>query len=251
MNFKVVIPARFASTRLPGKPLVEIGGRPMIHHVMERAEESKAEEVVVATDDRRIAEAVEAVGGEVCMTGRDHKSGSDRIAEVVETLGWSDDTIVINLQGDEPLMPAALIDQVAADMASHAKAGMTTLASPITHKDTLFDPHVVKVVTDTEGYALYFSRAPVPWHRDEFLEGDRPLPQEVQFLRHIGLYAYRAGYLEQFVRWPPAPLETAEALEQLRVLWHGDKIHVSLAAHEPGHGVDTPEDVQRVEKTLA
>ncbi len=251
MSFKVVIPARFASTRLPGKPLVEIGGKAMIHHVMERAGESRADEVVVATDDRRIAEAVEAVGGEVCMTRTDHKSGSDRIAEVVETLGWSDDTIVVNLQGDEPLMPAALIDQVGFDMASHTVAGMTTLASPIIHKETLFDPHVVKVVTDTEGYALYFSRAPIPWHRDEFVENNRPLPEDVQFLRHIGLYAYRAGYLEQFVRWPPAPLETAEALEQLRVLWHGDKIHVSLAAHEPGHGVDTPDDVERVTKALA
>ena len=251
MSFKVVIPARFASTRLPGKPLVEIGGKAMIHHVMERAGESQADEVVVATDDRRIAEVVESVGGEVCMTGTDHKSGSDRIAEVVETQGWSDDTIVVNLQGDEPLMPAALIDQVGFDMASHTVAGMTTLASPIIHKETLFDPHVVKVVTDTEGYALYFSRAPIPWHRDEFVENNRPLPEDVQFLRHIGLYAYRAGYLEQFVRWPPAPLETAEALEQLRVLWHGDKIHVSLAAHEPGHGVDTPDDVERVANALA
>lgn len=251
MDFKVVIPARFASTRLPGKPLLEIAGKLMIHHVMERAAESQAQEVVVATDDYRIAEAVEQVGGEVCMTGSDHKSGSDRIAEVAETLGWPDETIVVNLQGDEPLMPATLIDQVAVDMASHAVAGITTLASPITHKETLFDPHVVKVVTDAEGYALYFSRAPIPWHRDEFLEGDRPLPEGGQFLRHIGLYAYRAGYLEQFVRWPAAPLEDAESLEQLRVLWHGGKIHVSLAGQEPSHGVDTQDDVQRVEKLLA
>ncbi len=250
MDFKVVIPARFASTRLPGKPLVEIAGKPMIHHVMERAAESKAQEVVVATDDHRIAEAVERVGGEVCMTGSDHTSGSDRIAEVVETLGWADETIVVNLQGDEPLMPATLIDQVAVDMASHTVAGITTLASPIIHKETLFDPHVVKVVTDSEGYALYFSRAPIPWHRDEFIEGDRPLPEGGQFLRHIGLYAYRAGYLEQFVRWPPAPLEVAESLEQLRVLWHGGKIHVSQAGQEPGHGVDTRDDVQRVERLL-
>ncbi|MET0087928.1 MAG: 3-deoxy-manno-octulosonate cytidylyltransferase [Sedimenticola sp.] len=246
MKFKVVIPARYASTRLPGKPLLEIAGKPMIQHVYERAQASGAEEVVIATDDDRIAEAAAAFGDEVCMTSDQHCSGTDRIAEVVEQLNWPDETIVVNLQGDEPTMPAVLINQVAADMDSHQDAVITTLSAPIRDRDILFDPHVVKVVTDAEGYALYFSRAPIPYHRDEFLHPDRPLPDNTPFDRHIGLYAYRAGFLKRYVAWPHAPLEQAESLEQLRVLWHGEKIHVSTATEEPGHGVDTHADLQRV-----
>lgn len=251
MDFKVVIPARYASTRLPGKPLINIAGKPMIRHVYERACESGADGVVIATDDERIANSAEAFGAQVCMTGADHQSGTDRIAEVVNSLGWSDDTIVVNLQGDEPCMPAALVNQVAGDMASHERAHITTLCTPISDRGVLFDPHVVKVVTDQEGYALYFSRAPIPWHRDEFAIDDRPLPAGTGFARHIGLYAYRAGFLEQYVNWPPAPLELAESLEQLRVLWHGGVIHVTQAGQEPGHGVDTEEDLKRVEAVLA
>lgn len=246
MDFKVVIPARYASVRLPGKPLLEIAGKPMIEHVYNRALQSDAGEVVIATDDGRIADAAKTFQAQVCMTSESHRSGSDRIAEVVDKLGWGKHTIVVNLQGDEPTMPAALVDQVAADMAAHEIAGVTTLSAPIRDKELLFDPHVVKVVTDINGYALYFSRAPIPWHRDEFVQQDRPLPEHTGFARHIGLYAYRAGYLKQFVAWEHAPIERAESLEQLRVLWHGGKIHVSQASVEPGHGVDTLDDLKRI-----
>jgi len=248
MDFKIVIPARYASSRLPGKPLLDIGGKPMIQRVYESAGESKASEVVIATDDQRIREAAEHFGAEVCMTADSHRSGTDRIAEVVRKLTWDDDTIVVNLQGDEPAMPPSLVFQVALDMETHQRADITTLSTPINEREVLFDPHMVKVVTDAEGYALYFSRAPIPWHRDEFLHTDRPLPPDVGFARHIGLYAYRAGYLEKYVNWPPSPLEQAESLEQLRVLWHGGCIHVSQAETEPGHGIDTADDLVRARR---
>jgi len=223
----------------------------MLQHVYARAKESEAEEVVIATDDGRIADAAKAFGAEVCMTSESHRSGSDRIAEVVDRLGWAKNTIVVNLQGDEPRMPAMLIDQVAKDMATHEAAGVTTLSAPISERKVLFDPHVVKVVVDVNGYALYFSRAPIPWHRDEFIAEGRPLPEETGFARHIGLYAYRAGYLKQFVTWQHAPIERAESLEQLRVLWHGGRIHVSQAIEEPGHGVDTLDDLKRAAAVLS
>ncbi len=246
MEFKVVIPARYASTRLPGKPLLDINGKPMIEHVHDRAREASAGEVVIATDDERVMECVSGFGGEACMTAVEHQSGTERIAEVAEKLGWSDDTIVVNLQGDEPAMAPALIHQVAADMDHHERAGVTTLCTHITERETLFDPHVVKVVMDREGYALYFSRAPIPWHRDEFLHPESPLPKDTDFFRHIGLYAYRVGFLKQYVNWEPADIEKAESLEQLRVLWHGGAIHVSEAVEMPGHGVDTEEDLIRI-----
>ena len=251
MDFKVVIPARYASTRLPGKPLREIAGRPMIQHVHQRARESGAGEIVIATDDQRIAETARGFGADVCLTGDHHGSGTERIAEVVAQRGWSEETIVVNLQGDEPVMPAALLSQVAEDMETHPRARVTTLAAAIDDRDGLFDPHVVKVVTDREGYALYFSRAPIPWHRDEFLQHQAQLPAGVDFARHIGLYAYRAGFLARYVAWPASPLEQAESLEQLRVLWHGEPIHVSRASELPGHGVDTLADLERVERQLA
>ena len=251
MPFKVVIPARYASVRLPGKPLLDIGGKPMIQHVHERAQESGADEIVVATDDSRIADSCKAFSADVCLTSPDHRSGSDRIAEVVAIRGWSEEQVIVNLQGDEPSMPPSLLRQVAEDMERHPAASITTLSAPITKRSILFDPHVVKVVVDAEGYALYFSRAPIPWHRDEFIDEDRPLPKGTGFARHIGLYAYRAGYLAQFVSWQHAPIELAESLEQLRVLWHGGKIHVSQAHEEPGQGVDTREDLARVIRLLA
>jgi len=249
-GFKVVIPARYAATRLPGKPLLPIAGKPLIQHVWERAGESGAEGVVVATDDARIAETCRGFGADVAMTRSDHRSGSDRVAEVIAARGWPAEAIVVNLQGDEPAMPPALIDQVAGDLAEHEAAGMATLAYPIGDAETLFDPHVVKLVMDAAGYALYFSRAPIPWHRDELAGGRKSLPREAPLLRHIGLYAYRAGFLSRFVAWPPAPLELAESLEQLRVLWHGERIHVSLAAEEPGSGVDTSADLERARAVL-
>jgi 3-deoxy-manno-octulosonate cytidylyltransferase (CMP-KDO synthetase) len=251
IGFKVVIPARYGSTRLPGKPLLPIAGKPMIQHVVERALASAAEEVLVATDDRRIADACLAFGADVVMTKTDHRSGSERIAEVIERRGWGDDVVVVNLQGDEPAMPSVLLDQVAGDLAGILGSGMSTLASPIRDRATLFDPHAVKVVTDAQGYALYFSRAPIPWHRDEFLGNGTELPTSVGFLRHIGLYAYRAGFLKRYLTWAPSPIELAESLEQLRVLWHGERIHVAIAETAPGPGVDTASDWSTAERHLA
>jgi 3-deoxy-manno-octulosonate cytidylyltransferase (CMP-KDO synthetase) len=250
-GFKVVIPARHASTRLPGKPLLAIAGRPMIQHVWERARASAAGEVVVATDDKRIAAACRGFGAEVMVTRTDHHSGSDRVCEVIQRRDWDPQTTVVNLQGDEPCMPPALIDQVAAGVAGNPGVGVATLAYPIADAETLFDPHVVKVVVDSQGHALYFSRAPIPWHRDAFQGGRAKLPRGVQFLRHIGLYAYRAGFLTRYIAWPPAALEITESLEQLRILWHGEAIHVGIAAVQPGAGVDTAEDLQRVAQLLA
>lgn len=249
-GFNVVVPARYASTRLPAKPLADIGGKAMIRHVWERAVESGAASVVIATDDPRIEEVARRFGAAVCLTRTDHRSGTDRIAEVVDRLAWADDSIVVNLQGDEPTMPPALLRQVADDLTAHPGAAMATLGVPLTARDQLFDPNVVKVVADREGWALYFSRAPIPWHRDSFPRADA-LPAEFAFVRHLGLYAYRAGFLRQFVRWPPAPLETCESLEQLRALWHGARIRLGIARQAPGPGVDTPEDLERVRRALS
>lgn len=250
MPFKVVIPARYASTRLPGKPLCDINGKPMIAHVYERALESGADEVVIATDDPRIVDAAAGFGAVAMLTAETHHSGTDRVAEVARRSGWLVDTVVVNLQGDEPAMPGALIRQVAAAMEAHSEAAITTLCAPIRERHQLFDPHVVKVVRDAAGFALYFSRAPIPWHREEFARDHHPLPQATEFARHIGLYAYRVGYLGGFVTLPPAPIEQAESLEQLRALWHGAKIHVGLAQEEPGHGVDTEADLERMRGLL-
>ncbi len=250
ISFKVVIPARYGSTRLPGKPLREIAGKPMIQHVVERARTSAADEVVVATDDARILEVCAGLGVDALMTDKAHRSGTDRVAEVIARRDWGPDSILVNLQGDEPCMPAALLDQVASDLERLEGIGMATLAHPIRDGAILRDPHVVKVVTDAAGFALYFSRAPVPWHRDGFLEGHNLLPQPLAFLRHIGLYAYRAAFLERYVGWEASPLELVESLEQLRVLWHGERIHVGMAAEEPGPGVDTADDLARVGEFL-
>lgn len=249
-GFRVVIPARYASTRLPGKPLADIGGRPMIEHVWRRAVESGADQVVVATDDVRIEAAVRGFGGEVCLTRTDHESGTDRIAEVAERHAWHEATIVVNLQGDEPTMPPALLRQVAGALAVHPGAAIATLAVRIRDRAELFDPNAVKVVTDRHGYALYFSRAPVPWHRASFPERQGALPSGVAHWRHLGIYAYRVGFLRRFVTWAPAPIEQCEALEQLRALWEGERIHVSLAGEAPGAGVDTLEDLERVRRAL-
>ncbi len=250
VGFAVVIPARYASTRLPGKPLADIGGRPMIRHVWDRAIASGAERVVIATDDARIEGAVRAFGAEVCLTRADHRSGTDRIAEVADRFGWADDAIVVNLQGDEPAMPPALLCQVADDLAAHADAALATLGVPICDRAELFDPNVVKVVTDGAGWAVYFSRAPIPWHRDSFPNAEA-LPEGVTFLRHLGLYAYRAGFLRQFVAWPPTPLETCESLEQLRALWYGSRVRLGMACEESGPGVDTADDLERVRQALS
>ncbi len=239
----IIIPARYASTRLPGKPLLEIAGQPMIARVVECARASGAARVVVATDDERIAAAVRAFGGEVCMTRADHVSGTDRLAEAISILGLEDDAIVVNLQGDEPLMPPRLLRQVADLLVSHPDAGMATACHAIARREDFLNPNVVKVVTDHTGHALYFSRAPIPWPR-EVMSGNSSVP--IKAFRHIGLYAYRAGFVARYAAWPACPLETTESLEQLRVLWHGEKIVVAEADQAPAAGVDTPEDLERV-----
>ncbi|QUJ66270.1 3-deoxy-manno-octulosonate cytidylyltransferase [Photobacterium sp. GJ3] len=243
MAFTVIIPARYQSSRLPGKPLADIAGKPMIQWVYEQACKAGASQVIVATDDQRIADAVKAFGGEVCMTRTDHESGTERLAEVVEQYQLAADEIVVNVQGDEPMIPPSIIRQVADNLA-RSDAPMATLAVEIDHADEVFNPNAVKVVTDKNGYALYFSRASIPWDRDNFAK--RPQEIHQNLLRHIGIYAYRAGFINTYIHWEPSTLEKIESLEQLRVLWHGEKIHVDVAIDPPPAGVDTPEDLEKV-----
>jgi 3-deoxy-manno-octulosonate cytidylyltransferase (CMP-KDO synthetase) len=244
IRFKVVIPARYASTRLPGKPLRLIGDRPMLQHVYDRAQQSGAEDVIIATDDTRIEQAARSFSARVCMTSPDHTSGTERLGEVVEQMQWNDDEIIVNVQGDEPLIPMALISQVAADLAGHADAAVATLAHPVGSAAEAPDPNVVKVVRDRSGYALYFSRAAIPFCRDA-----QDMARQ-NWLRHIGLYSYRAGFLRHYRKLEASPLEHLEKLEQLRVLWHGMKIFVGMAAQLPGPGVDTEDDLQLVKKLI-
>lgn len=240
-SFRVAIPARYGSTRFPGKPLTRIAGRAMLEHVWLRACEAGAEEVVIATDDERIAAAADAFGAIVFMTRIDHASGTDRLAEIAVKRGWPDDAIVVNLQGDEPLMPPVVLRQVADDLAAFPDAALATLAVPLADATDHDEPNIVKVVTDRSGYALYFSRAPIPFPRT---------PDAAVAQRHLGIYAYRAGFLRRFSALEPAPIERAEQLEQLRALWHGHRIHVTEAAAVPAAGVDDPGDVARVEVAL-
>lgn len=241
----VVIPARYASTRLPGKPLADIGGKPLVQHVYERAMEAGASSVVIATDDDRIRRVAEAFGAKVCLTRDDHPSGTDRLAEVIEQLSIGEHEIVVNLQGDEPLMPATLVRQVAQTLESHPDAVMSTACHAIHDTAEFLNPNVVKVTFDRNGYALYFSRAPIPWPRERMAESTN---EAVNAYRHIGLYSYRAGFVRRYAAWPACALEKTEQLEQLRVLWHGERIAVAIANDLPGPGVDTPEDLERVRK---
>ena len=245
-DFVVVIPARYASTRLPGKPLREINGKPMIEHVYRRGRESAARDVVVATDDERIADAAETFGATVCLTGDQHRSGTERIAEVADLFDWDDDTIVVNLQGDEPAMPATLIDQCAA-LLDDSAADLATLASPLLSDADFENPNVVKVVLDDNGDAIYFSRATIPYARDEHRHSEA----RAAALHHHGIYAYRCGVLRRLVAAPPSPLETAEHLEQLRALSLGMTIRVGVPAQRPGAGVDTEQDLAAVAHELA
>lgn len=248
--FHVIIPARYASTRLPGKPLQLIGGKPMVQHVWQQACMSGAASVIVATDDQRIMDACAAFGAKAIMTRADHPTGTDRLQEVVSQLGLPDDACVVNVQGDEPMIPPAVIDQVAANLIAAQEAGIATLAEPIHDSETLFNPNAVKVVCDHQGYALYFSRAPMPWCRDQFASGPAELPEGIPFRRHVGIYAYKVSFLHAYVGWPASPLETAESLEQLRALWFGTRIHVADACETLPAGVDTAEDLERVRKLL-
>ncbi len=251
-RFRVVIPTRYAATRLPGKPLRDLAGRPMIAHVWDRATESGAASVVVATDDERIARAVAGFGGAAHMTSADHQSGTDRIAEVATAEGWGGGEVVVNLQGDEPLMDPALIGAVARALVEQPGAGIATAAAPIDDPAELFDENAVKVVVDAAGMACLFSRAPVPWVRGAFARGvPEALPAGVPFLRHIGLYAYRVNVLRRLTAAPPAAIEIAEKLEQLRALDLGIGIHVTRVDRAPAAGVDTEEDLTRAARVLA
>ncbi|HEV2622155.1 MAG TPA: 3-deoxy-manno-octulosonate cytidylyltransferase [Frateuria sp.] len=250
LPFIVAIPARYGSTRLPAKPLRAIAGVPMVVRVAQRALQAGASQVVVAVDDARIAAALEGQGVDICMTRADHASGSDRLAEVAARYAWPDDAIVVNLQGDEPFAPAAGIREVARALAED-DAPVATLATPVTEAHELFDPNVVKLVRAADGRALYFSRAPLPWARDAFSIDRKTLPANVPFLRHIGIYAYRAGFLARYTGLSRTPLEQAESLEQLRVLEHGFAIAVRLTPEPFPPGIDTEADLQRAERWLA
>lgn len=247
MGFVVVIPARYASTRLPAKPLADIAGKPMIQWVCEQAQASGADRVVVATDDQRVFDAVAGFGAEVVMTSEHHNSGTERLAEVVELLELGEDQVVVNVQGDEPLIPPANIRQVAENLISSGLP-MSTLGVAIEDAEEMFNPNAVKVVCAADGRALYFSRAPIPYHRDGFADGPAVSPGA---LRHVGIYGYRAGFIKRYVSWQPSPLEGIESLEQLRVLYYGEGIHVEEAKQTPPAGVDTPEDLDRVREILS
>ena len=250
MNFVVVIPARYASARLPGKPLADIAGKPMVVHVADRARESGAQEVIVATDDHRIREAVARHGHEAMMTRPDHASGTDRIAEIVAARAWADDLIVVNVQGDEPRIPPQLVRSVAEQLAGHRDAAIATACHSVHSAAEMFDPNVVKVVLDRQGYAAYFSRAPIPYARDAFKADTSRLPEGLPVYRHLGLYAYRCSFLKIYSTLQPAAVEQFESLEQLRALWHGYRISVAVTDQAPDPGVDTPEDLEKMRRVF-
>jgi len=245
MGYSIIIPARHASSRLPGKPLHKIADKTLIERVYECAQKSQADEIIIATDDQRIEAEAKKFSAQVCMTSAAHTTGTDRLAEVIHSRCYPDDHIIVNLQGDEPLMPASVINQVADNLRNNPEASSATVCTRILDADELFDPNVVKVVTDANGFALYFSRASIPWDRAHF-SAHTTLPDYAEHYRHIGLYAYRAGFLKRFVTWPICHHETVESLEQLRSLWHGEKIHVDIAKDIPGPGVDTLDDLHKV-----
>ena len=250
--FVVVIPARYASSRFPGKPLVEINGKPMVAHVVDRARESGATEVIVATDDERIAKAASAHDCTVSMTRNDHATGTDRIAEVADQRGWTDDTIVVNAQGDEPLLPPSMIRAVAQGLQQHDGASISTACHPIRDIAEFLDPNAVKVVFDAGGYALYFSRAPIPWPRDAFAADEKTsLPTDLPAFRHIGIYAYRCEFLRKYATLAPATVERFESLEQLRAMSHGYRIAVTVSDKAPPPGIDTPDDLKRLRDSMA
>lgn len=251
-RFFVLIPARYASTRLPGKPLADLGGKPMVVRVAENARRSGAARVVIATDDARIVEAAAAHGIEACLTRGDHATGTDRLAEAAAQLGLGDDDIVVNVQGDEPLLAPALVARMAELLASRPEAAIATACHPIGDADEAFNPNVVKVALDARGNALYFSRATIPWAREAFAAGKPArLPHGLPLYRHYGLYAYRVSFLRRYPSLPPAPIERFEALEQLRALWHGERIVVEVTEGTPAPGIDTQEDLERARALYA
>jgi len=251
VTFTVLIPARYASTRLPGKPLLDVAGKPLVVRVAERARRSGAERIVVATDDERIRAAAQQHGFEAILTRADHATGTDRLAEAALALKLDDKAIVVNVQGDEPLLEPSLIREVADELRAHADASIATACHPIDDPEEAFNPNVVKVVLDHAGYALYFSRATIPWARDAFAAKRDKLPPGLPLYRHYGLYAYRVGFLRQYPSLASAQIERFEALEQLRALWHGHRIVVRITAGTPAPGVDTQEDLDRVRALYA
>jgi 3-deoxy-manno-octulosonate cytidylyltransferase (CMP-KDO synthetase) len=246
LSFTVLIPARYASTRLPGKPLLDVAGKPLVIRAAERARSSGAGRVVIATDDERIRAAAAAHGVEAILTRADHPTGTDRLAEASLALRLEDDAVVVNVQGDEPLLEPSLIRGVAEELSAHADAAIATACHPIDRAEEAFNPNVVKVVLDRAGYALYFSRATIPWAREAFAHGRTSLPAGLPLYRHCGLYAYRAGFLRRYPALAEAPIERFEALEQLRALWHGYRIVVRVTSGTPAPGVDTQADLDRV-----
>lgn len=254
-SFVALVPARLASSRLPNKPLADIAGLPMVVRVIRQAEQSGARRVAVATDSQAVIQAVRAHGHEALLTRADHPSGTDRLAEAVDHLQLQDHDIVVNVQGDEPLIPPTLVNAVAALLAQRPECGMATAAHPITDVREFFSPNLVKVVCDSQGHALYFSRAPIPFTRDAMPRFPAELPTDLpgagQVLRHVGLYAYRVAFLRRWRTLAPAPIEQLESLEQLRALWHGDRIAVLQVPHAPPAGVDTPDDLERVRTLLS
>ena len=254
MSFIVVIPARYQSTRLPAKPLADILGKTMIERVAEQALQSGAKQVIVATDDQRIVDVLQSINNiDVCLTSKDHESGTDRLAEVCQQYHFADDEIIVNVQGDEPLIPPSVIKQVATNLFENEQASVATLSAPIDDQEDAFNINAVKVVTDKNNLALYFSRATTPWDRDNFtVENQQAKNVDLQHLqRHVGIYAYRVNFLKHYTQLSVSPLEMIEKLEQLRVLWHGFKIHVDVAIEIPPAGVDTAEDLQRVINILS
>lgn len=249
-SYKIVIPARFASTRLPGKPLIKLAGKPMIQHVYERARATGVEDIVIATDDERIEAVAKEFGAEVVMTSPDHENGTERIAEVARLKGWSQDSVIVNLQGDEPLIPQSLIELTAQGLINNPEAGMSSLCTPLSVDSDAFSPNVVKVVLDKQSFAMYFSRASIPWDRDSYSGGLNNMTQKMPVYRHIGMYGYRVSFLNQYSQMDACALEATESLEQLRALWYGVKIHMSVIEQAPSHGVDTLDDVKRVEHEL-
>lgn len=249
MSFTVVIPARFGSSRFPGKPLAMINEKPMIQHVVERANEAGASRIIVATDDSRI-QRVAAEFADVCMTSPDHQSGTERIAEVIQKQQILPSSIVVNVQGDEPFIPAENITQVARNLAQASQCQMATLSTPIAEIDDVFNPNIVKVLVNNVGESIYFSRSPIPFERDRMMQNPTSADTSL-YKRHIGIYAYRAEYVQQYVNYAPSALEQTESLEQLRAIWYGDKIHCEVAVAPPPIGIDTPEDLERLLSTIS
>ena len=248
MEFRVIIPVRFESTRLPGKPLVDIAGKPMIQHVYERAKDSGAESVVIATDSDKVAEAAKAFGAEVCMTLPEHQSGTERLSEAVEALEYEDDDLIINVQGDEPLISPDTINKVACDLHEHETVKMTSICEPIETVEDLMNPSIVKVVLNRRNFAMYFSRSPIPWQRA--LGADEQADLTENYYRHVGLYGYRVSMLKDYVNWAESPYEALESLEQLRVLWNGFRIHMCVSDTKLPPDVNTPEDLEKVREII-